>query len=130
MIPKYKDFIQSISGSMDENHYGSVNPANPDKPIIKHKPRHKPGWQKPPSMIAQNSTYQQPITVAQRDYRNPVARAGCQAEYYEWRRNRSRHGHTVPRPGEPRIRFLWDYIRWQCLQRAYNSDSDSETAVP
>jgi hypothetical protein len=124
MKVKYINLIHSISGTMDKDHYGSVNPANPNKPLIKHKPRHKPGWQKPPSMIAQNNAYQQAIAEAQRDYHDPVARATWQAEYDTWRRNQSRHGHSVPRPGEPSIRFLWDYIRWRCLQRAYNSDKD------
>ena len=130
MIAKYKDQIQSISGSMDENHYGSVNPANPNKPIIKHKPRHKSGWQKPPSMIAQNNAYKQAIIVAKRDYHDPIARAAWQTEYDAWLRDRSRHGHTIPRPGEPSIRFLWDYIRWQCLQRAYVSQSTSAGISP
>ena len=130
MITKYKDQIQSISGSMDENHYGSVNTANPNKPIIKHKPRHKDGWTKPESMIRQNNAYQQAIQAAKRDYHDPVARAAWQAEYDTWLRNRSRHGHTIPRPGEPSIRFLWDYIRWRCIQRAYAAQSTSACISP
>lgn len=121
MFPIYEHPIQAISGSLDKNHYGSRNPCDPNRPIIKHKPRHKTGWTKPASMIRQNSAYQQAIQAAQRDYHDPVTRSIWQTEYDAWQRNRQRHGHTIPRPGEPSIRFLWDYIRWQHTLRAYQS---------
>ena len=52
MKPIYEHPIYSISGSIDEEHYGVRNPYNPDRPIIRHKPRHKKGWTKPASMVA------------------------------------------------------------------------------
>ena len=111
--------VLSVSGSMDKDHYGSANPCDPNHPIIKHKPRHKPGWVKPESMIRQNNTYQQAIQAAKRDYHDPIACAVWQTEYNTWLRDRQRHGHTIPHSIEPRIRFLWDYIRWQHTIRAY-----------
>jgi len=120
MFPIYEYPILAISGSLDKDHYGTRNPYNPDRPIIKHKPRHKAGWVKPASMIRQNSTYQQAIQAAKRDYHDPVARAAWQIEYDSWLSNRKRLAYTIPRPDEPSIRFLWDYIRWQHTIRAYN----------
>ena len=81
MIAKYQYPVYSVSGSMDKDHYGSVNPCDPQGSIIKHKPRHKPGWVKPESMIRQNNAYQQAIQAAKQDYHDPVARAAWQAEY-------------------------------------------------
>ena len=111
--------VRSVSGSMDKNHYASVNPCDPQGSIIKHKPRHKSGWVKPESMARQNNAYQQAIQAAKRDYHNPTARATWQTDYDVWRHGRQQHGHAIFQPGEPKIRSLWDYIRWQLLLRAY-----------
>ena len=115
MKPIYEHPIYSISGSIDEEHYGVRNPYNPDRPIIRHKPRHKKGWKKPASMVAQNSRHKIALERASREYRDPVLRSQWESRYESWRSERIRHGKYPAKAGEPQIRFLWDYVRWRCM---------------
>lgn len=115
MKPIYVYPINSISGSIDENHYGVRNPYNPDRPIIRHKPRHKKGWSKPDSMVSQNARHKVALERASREYRDPVLRAQWESRYESWRSERIRHGKNPANAGEPQIHFLWDYVRWRCM---------------
>ena len=115
MQPTYYYPIKKLSGSLSKTHYASTDPLNPENSFIKRKPIHKKGWTKPASMVSQNANYTSALRAASRDYHDPVARARWQQEYTTWLKVQKRHRKSTSNPNQPRIRFLWDYIRWQYM---------------
>lgn len=108
--------ISSLDGTVSDDYYSVPDPMRPGRSIIRHKPRHKRGWTKPESMVEQNAKFKESLARAKREYHDPVLREQWEAQYHAWRSEQLRHGKFPPKAGEPKIRFLWEYVRWQCMK--------------